>query len=489
MRVLVVSSEAAPFAKTGGLADVTGALPKALNHAGVDVALVIPKYKAVDEAKFKLKETGITIKVPIAGGIKKAGILRGEIEGNIPVYFIKKDKYYDRDNLYGTEDGDYPDNAERFIFFSRAVLELCKAIDFKADVIHCNDWQTALIPVYMKTVYRDDLFFSETSTVLTVHNVGYQGLFWHFDMYLTGLGWELFTPEGIEFHGKINFLKGGLLFADVITTVSKGYCREIQTEEFGYGLEGVLARRKKDLYGIVNGIDYDEWDPAKDSYITANYSPDDIKGKALCKAALQQIYSLPVRREIPLIAMISRLAGQKGFDLIEGAVDSLMEMDLQMVFLGTGDRKYQELLEEIGSRYPKKAGVKIAYDTSLSHRIEAGADMFLMPSRYEPCGLNQLYSLKYGTIPVVRATGGLDDTIKNFSQKTGNGNGFKFREYSSEALLRTVNKAVGLYKDKRTWKKIMQNAMGSVFSWEYSAQEYLKVYKKAITKTRGRGNS
>jgi len=482
VRVLMVSPEAVPFAKTGGLADVAGALPKALKNTGVDVALVMPKYRDVDEERFSLRETGITIKVPIAGGSKKATVLKGKIEGNIPVYFIRNDKYYDRKELYGTAHGDYPDNAERFVFFSRAVLELSKAIDFKADVIHCNDWQTALIPVYIKTLYKDDLFFSETATVLTVHNLGYQGLFWHFDMHLTGLGWDLFTPEGIEFFGKINFLKGGLVFSDIITTVSKGYSREIQTEELGHGLEGVLSQRKNVLYGIVNGIDYDEWDPATDTYITTNYSPEDIKGKAICKSELQRLYSLPVKKETPLIAMISRLAGQKGFDLIEGAIDELMAMDLQVVFLGTGDRKYQELLEEIGSRYPKKAGVKIGYDVALAHKIEAGADVFLMPSRYEPCGLNQLYSLKYGTIPVVRATGGLDDTIKNFNPRTGNGNGFKFRDYSSDALLKCVSKAVELYKDKRRWKKIMQNAMACDFSWEHSAKEYVKVYNKALTK-------
>ena len=277
-------------------------------------------------------------------------------------------------------------------------------------------------------------------------------------------------------------MKGGLVFSDIITTVSKAYSREIQTEELGHGLEGVLAQRKNVLYGIVNGIDYDEWDPAKDTYITAKFSSEDIKGKAICKNELQRLYSLPVKKDIPLIAMISRLAGQKGFDLIEGAVDDLMAMDLQMIFLGTGDRKYQDLLEKIGSKYPKKAGVKIGYNVALAHKIEAGADIFLMPSRYEPCGLNQLYSLKYGTIPVVRATGGLDDTIKNFNSETGNGNGFKFRDYSSDAILKGVSKAVELYKDKRRWKKIMQNAMACDFSWEHSAKEYVKVYNKALTK-------
>lgn len=483
----MASPEAVPFAKTGGLADVAGALPKALKGMGIDVGLVLPKYRSVDEKKLKLRDTGITIKVPISDRVKKATVLIGETSGNIPVYFIKKDGYYDREGLYGTEDGDYPDNAERFIFFSRAVIELSKALDLRFDIIHCNDWQTAMIPVYLKTLYREDPLFSETATVFTVHNLGYQGLFWHFDMHLTGLGWELFTPEEIEFYGKINFMKGGLIFSDLLTAVSKAYSKEIQSEELGHGLEGVLARRKNDLYGIVNGIDYEEWDPAKDGHIAATYGPKELKGKALCKSELQRLYSLPTKRDVPVIAMISRLAGQKGFDLIEEAVDRLMSMDLQLVFLGTGDRIYQKLLEDIGKRYPEKVGVKIAYDTVLAHKIEAGADIFLMPSRYEPCGLNQLYSLKYGTIPVVRATGGLDDTIKSFNPKTGNGNGFKFRDYSADALLRAVKKAISLYRDKESWKKVMQNAMECDFSWEHSANEYLKVYQKAINKVKSRG--
>jgi starch synthase len=484
VRVLVVTPEAVPFAKTGGLADVAGALPKALMGMGVDVRLVIPKYRVVDEGRFGLRDTGITLRVPISESFKKAGVLIGETPEKVPVYFIKKDPYYDREGLYVTREGDYPDNAERFVFFSRAAVELSKAIGFRADVIHCNDWQTALIPVYLKTLYRNDPFFSDTATVYTVHNLGYQGLFWHFDMHLTGLGWDLFTPDGIEFHGKINLMKGGLVFSDAITTVSKKYGREIQTEEFGHGLEGVIAQRSGDLYGIVNGIDYDEWDPARDPHIAGNFTPDDIKGKALCKAELQRLYSLPVRKDIPLLAMISRLVDQKGFDLIEEAIDRLMAMDLQFVFLGTGERRYEELLEEIGRRYPKKAGVRIAYDTPLAHRIEAGADIFLMPSRYEPCGLNQLYSLRYGTIPVVRATGGLDDTVKNFNSKTGNGNGFKFRDYSVEALLKEVKRAVDIYRGKRVWKGIMQNAMRCDFSWEHSAKGYLKVYRKALDKAR-----
>lgn len=482
MRVMIASPEAVPFAKTGGLADVAGALPKALKKMGIDIILAIPKYRMINDKQFGLRDTGITISVPISGRIEYASVLEGEIEDNVPVYFIKKDSYYDRDDLYGTKEGDYLDNAERFVFFSKAVLELCKEINFKADVIHCNDWQTALIPVYLKTLYRGTPCLSMTATVYTVHNLGYQGLFWHLDMHLTGLGWELFTPEGIEFHGKINFMKAGLIFSDVITTVSKAYSKEIQTEEFGHGLEGVLIQRRKDLFGIINGIDYDEWDPAKDADIAANFSPHDMTGKALCKAELQRLYSLPVKKNVPLVAMVSRLVDQKGLDLIEKVVDKLMKRDLQIVFLGTGDKKYQELLEDMGRRYPGKVGVRIMYDVALAHKIEAGADIFLMPSKYEPCGLNQLYSLKYGTMPVVRATGGLNDTIKSFNRKTGKGNGFKFRAYSERALSKEMNKALDFYKDKKVWKKVMQNAMTCDFSWEHAAKEYLNIYRKAARK-------
>ncbi len=493
MKILISSPEIVPFAKTGGLADVTGALPKALERLGEDVAAIMPKYKIVDEKKFGLEYTGKNINVPISNRIEEAKIYKGYINSEaggrgqgaskgIPVYFIDKKEYYDREYLYGTPQGDYPDNAERFIYFSRAVLEACKAIGFKPDIIHCNDWQTGMLPVYLKTLYKNDPFFKDTAVLFTVHNIGYQGLFWHFDMHLTNLGWDIFTPEGIEFYGKINILKGGILYSDIITAVSKTYSLEIQTEEYGRGLDGVLLKRKDDLCGVLNGIDYEEWNPETDGYLAAKYSVNDLSGKWECKKDLLDIYGLAPSKEIPVIAAISRLDEQKGFDLVTEVIADLMGLDLQFIFLGTGKEKYQKIFEDIGKKYPLKAGIKIGFDNALAHKIEAGADMFLMPSKYEPCGLNQLYSLKYGTVPVVRATGGLNDTIENYDPIKKTGNGFKFKEYSSKELLSAIKRAVDVYGVHPDWKELMVKAMGEDYSWGHSAREYLELYKKAIEK-------
>ncbi len=485
MKILFASPEIVPFAKTGGLADVSGALPKALEKLGEDVTAIMPKYRAVDDKKFGLEYTGKNIQVPISNRIEEAKIYKGYInrqKTDIPIYFIDKKEYYDRPYLYGTPAGDYPDNAERFIYFDRAILETCKTIGLKPDVIHCNDWQTGMVPVYLKTLYKDDPFFKDTSTLFTVHNLGYQGLFWHLDMHLTNLGWDIFSPDGIEFYGKINILKGGLVYSDAITTVSKTYSQEIQTKEYGCGLDGVLRKRKDDLYGVVNGIDYEEWNPATDKYLSAKYLKENLSGKWDCKKDLLNIYGLKASKEVPVLSVISRLADQKGFDLIAEIMDELMKLDVQFVLLGTGEDKYHKLFEDIGKKYPSKAGIKIGFDNALAHKIEAGADMFLMPSRYEPCGLNQLYSLKYGTIPIVRATGGLNDTIENYDPVRKSGNGFKFTEYSSKTLLTTIKTAVDFYRDKSQWNRLMINAMGEDFSWSHSAREYVELYKKAVNR-------
>jgi starch synthase len=435
----------------------------------------------VDVERYGLSRLGVTIEVPVAERTEKAELLEGTLDGDVPVYFIEKPSYFDRPHLYQTSDGvDYPDNSERFVFFSRGVLEALKALGQKPAVIHCNDWQTGLIPVYLKTMGRQDPHLGGVATVFSVHNLGYQGLFRHMDMPLTGLDWELFTPDGIEFYGKINFLKAGLMFADVLNTVSKTYAKEIQTEEFGHGLDGVLRYRSDVLYGIVNGIDYGVWNPASDPHIPSNYSPEDIKGKATCKKALQEELGLPTKGRTPLIGIVSRLATQKGFDLLVEAMDKLMAIDLQLAILGSGDPAYHEALEGAAKRYPKKIGLKLGFDEGLAHRIEAGSDMFLMPSRYEPCGLNQLYSLKYGTIPVVRATGGLEDTIANYSEARGTGTGFKFRSYSAAALLRVVQKACLVYADRRAWRRLMERAMAQDFSWGASARAYEEIYRRAV---------
>lgn len=479
LRVLFASPEVAPLAKTGGLADVAGALPKALAGLGHDVRIIMPYFRQADDSGLEIIKTNQQVTVPIGDRAVSAGICVSHL-GDVPVYLIDKPEYYDREYLYGTPEGDYPDNAERFMFFSKAVLAACKALDFQPDVVHCNDWQTGLVPALLRVVHRDDPFWSSVATVFTIHNLAYQGKFWYFDMPMTGLPDEVFTPEGIEFYGQINLMKAGIVYSDVINTVSKRYSEEIRDPEFGCGLEGILTARKDDLYGILNGVDYEVWSPETDPHIPANYSAAKLGGKRKCKRALLDEYGIAGRSNAPLIGMISRLAAQKGFDILYEAFDGMMKLGVSFVLLGTGDQKYHELFAALAEKYPKQVGVKLAFDNALAHRIEAGADMFLMPSRYEPCGLNQIYSLRYGTVPVVRATGGLDDTIVNFSPSRGTGTGFKFRDYKASALLSCVRRAVQTYADRESWKQLMRNAMQADFSWERSAKEYAKLYQKAL---------
>lgn len=482
LKILIASPEVAPFAKTGGLADVTGALPKALEQLGHEVAVILPKYAMVDKGGFPQTKVLDRLSLPISDRWVDMSIYETKLGEAIPVYLLANEAYYDRPELYRTSQGDYPDNAERFIYFAKAIPEVAKRLDFQPDCIHCNDWQTGLVPLFLHALYRDDPFFAQTGTLFTIHNLAYQGVFWHYDWHLLGIGWEYFTPEGIEFYGHINLLKAGVVYAQIINTVSKTYSREIQTEEFGHGLEGILRAREKDLFGIVNGIDYEEWSPAKDGWIAAPYEDRHLAGKAACKVDLLKQFGLPPQASRPIIAVISRLASQKGFDLLAEITEELMERDLFFILLGTGDQVYHDLFGEIGKRFPERAGIRLGFDNALAHKIEAGSDMFLMPSRYEPCGLNQLYSLKYGTIPIVRSTGGLADTIKDYNPRTKKGNGFSFTEYSSAQLLATIDRALSLYQDRRSWKELMRNAMGEDYSWEVSAQQYLKLYRKAQQK-------
>lgn len=481
MRILFASPEAVPFVKTGGLGDVSGALPRALAKLGAKVFLIIPKYRQVDENKFSLKKTGQIIKVPLGQKTEVGEILTTELAPNCQVLFIQQDKYYDRDYLYTTPSGDYEDNAERFIFFSRAILEAALVLEIKPQVIQCNDWQTGLTPVYHKSIYKSLPIMKETITAFTIHNIAYQGLFWHYDMPMTNLGWELFTPQALEFYGKINFLKGGIVFADAVITVSRKYKEEIQTPEFGCGLEGVLRDRQADLYGILNGVDYSEWSPEVDPFIKQRYNSADFSGKKICKIDLQREFGLPISEDTPLLATISRLTDQKGCDLLAATMEEIIKMNLQFVILGTGDEKYQLLFQDLQTKYPQQVGVKIGFDNILAHKIEAGADIFIMPSRYEPCGLNQIYSLRYGTVPIVRATGGLDDTIINYSPENGAGNGFKFQEYSPVALLETIKRALQIFQNKNLWHKLMRQGMAEDFSWDRSAKEYLTVYEKTMS--------
>ena len=457
MKILLCSSEVVPFAKTGGLADVAGSLPLYLKKLKADIRVCMPKYKCVNVKGRKAK-----------------------MAGSIPVYFIQNDKYFNRPFLYGTEKGDYPDNLERFSFFSKAVLELLKKEDFKPDVIHCNDWQTALIPVYLKTIYKDDTFYKDIKTVLTIHNMAYQGTFAKEQYPAIGIGWEHFHMEGLEFYGIVNLMKGGLVFSDYITTVSPTYSKEIQTSEFGCKLEGVLAKRKDALAGILNGIDYDEWNPGQDKELFRRYSHSLAADKVYNKVGLQKECGLPVQPDIPLLGVVGRLAHQKGFDILAEKINEICSMNLQFVLLGTGDEVYHKLMHDIAKKYPKKTSINIKFDAILAKRIYAGSDMFLMPSRYEPCGLGQLISLRYGTIPIVRKTGGLADTITEFNIQTQEGNGFIFEEYSAEELLNAIKRALDVYKDRKLWLNLVKKAMEYDFSWDSSAKEYIKLYKKVV---------
>lgn len=487
MRVLFATPEAVPFAKTGGLADVAGALPKFLQGLGCEVMVVMPYYRMVKRAGFPLQYLGEEIEVPLGNELLQADIYQGQIDKDIPIYFIGRDEFFDREYLYSTPRGDYFDNAERFIFFSKAVLQFCQFMGFSPEIIHHHEWQTGLIPAYLKSIYRNDPFFSHTSVVFTIHNIAYQGIFKKEKFGLTDLPMEMYNPEGIEFWERINLMKAGIVYADVINTVSQKYSEEIQTPEYGYGLEGILRKRGKDLYGIVNGVDYQDWDPSHDPHLIAPYDLNRISGKRECKKDLLKELGLPSSLEnVPLLGMISRLADQKGFDLLMEILDELFTLNIGFVLLGTGEQKYNDLFTQVALKYPQKAGIRIAYDDRLAHKIEAGADLFLMPSKYEPCGLNQIYSLKYGTIPVVRATGGLDDTITAYDPATGNGNGFKFTRYDAKEFLNQIKVAIDFYFQPEHWKKLLGNAMTSDFSWERSARAYLHLYQKALKK-RGSG--
>ena len=481
MNVLIASPEVFPFIKTGGLADVTGSLPKALKKLGIDARVILPKHKGIEEHGFPLRYKNYKFSCPMSQTYVDGEVVETEYDGVI-AYLVEKDDYYYRDYLYSTPDGDYLDNAERFIFFSKSVLEAIRVTGFIPDVLHCNDWESALVPAFLRTLYKEEPFLRKIATLLTIHNLGYQGIFWQHDMHLLNMGWEYFTPDYLEFFGNINFLKAGIVFSDIINTVSRQYSREIQTPEFGYGLDGILRTREEDLYGIINGIDYEEWNPEKDPYIPANYSEKNLEKKELCKQALQVAFGLPAKKELPLVGTISRLADQKGFDLIAASLEEMLSYGTQYVLLGTGERKYHDLFTELSGKFPKSFALKVAYDNKLAHLIEAGADMFLMPSRYEPCGLNQLYSLRYATVPIVRAVGGLEDTIRDYTEEPNRGTGFKFRQYSGQAMLDAIRRALTIYGKRDDWRSLMTRCMAENFSWERSAREYVGLYRKAIEK-------
>jgi starch synthase len=481
LKILFVSPEVAPFAKTGGLADVAGSLPEALKELDHDIRIITPLYKCTMESEYEFNPLKKKISVPVGSKIVEGSIYEGRLR-NVPVYFIRRDSFFNRKYLYGSSRGDYPDNAARFIFFSRSVLETLRAIDFFPDIIHGNDWHCGILPVYLKTIYKAAPSYCKIATLYTVHNVAYHGSFPASEFSLTCLPKNLFNPWGVEFWDKVNFLKGGVLFSDVINTVSEKYSKEIQTGEYGFGLDGVFRDRKKDLFGILNGVDYSEWNPATDKFIASNYCEKALAGKRACKKSLIKEFGLNVNLDHPVIGIISRLTDQKGFDILEEAMEELMSMPLTIVLLGTGDSLHEKLIRGLAKRYPNKLGVKITFDNATAHRVQAGSDLLLMPSRYEPCGLTQIYSLRYGTIPIVRATGGLDDTVKDYDPVTGNGNGFKFKNYSPNELVDKVRFALSVYEDSVAWKSLVHLAMKEDYSWKISAKKYEKLYFKACTK-------
>ncbi|MGH9359805.1 MAG: glycogen synthase GlgA [Terriglobia bacterium] len=477
MRVFFVASECVPFSKTGGLADVVGALPEALAALGHDVSVIIPRYRGTKPGSPVPNAENLTI--PLSSGFKFAALQRGGMVKGVQHYLVECPELFDREGLYQTKDGkDYPDNPARFAAFSLAAIEGMKRLGQPPGIVHCHDWQTSLVPVYLKTLYADDSFFSHTASVLTIHNLGYQGLFPAEVLPDINLDWSLFQIDGLEFFGKVNYLKGGIVFSDFITTVSRRYAAEIQTPEFGYGLEGVLRSRAGRLQGILNGVDYDAWNPASDSLIPAHYTPADLAGKLICKKELlvKMGAASPVLNR-PVIGIVSRFATQKGFDLVEQIAGDLVAMDACVVALGAGEPRYEELFRTLAAQHPDKFFVKVGYDNALAHQIEAGSDIFLMPSRYEPCGLNQIYSLKYGAVPLVRATGGLDDTIQDFDGT--NGTGFKFSDYSAPALLGALKRAIDAYHHATAWTRLVQNGMSKDFSWPVSASAYAQVYHQA----------
>ncbi|HEY6412837.1 MAG TPA: glycogen synthase GlgA [Edaphobacter sp.] len=478
MHIVFAASECAPWAKTGGLADVVSSLPRELVKLGHKASVFIPYYRQVAKLVPNAPVVLPSVTIPFPSYNRFVSILNGGVTEGVQTYFVDSPELFDRENFYGTPSGDYPDNAERFGLLSRAVIEATKVLGVP-DVFHVHDWQTAMLAVLLRSTYFFDPVFRHVPVVLTIHNAGYQGWFPPRTMETLLLPWDMFTFEKLEQNDDVNFLKGGIVYADALTTVSQKYAQEIQTAEYGNGLEGTIQRRSGDLFGILNGVNYDEWDPATDSNIAAHYTPMKLAGKKECRRDLLHAFGLEgVSDSTAVIGVVSRFATQKGFDFIVEILDKLVQEDIVLVMLGNGEEYYERLLTEMAERYSSKVRVQVKFDNVMAHKIEAGSDMFLMPSRYEPGGLNQIYSLKYGTIPIVRATGGLDDTIDE--QPDGGGNGFKFWGYNSDALMDAIRRALATFRNKKEWTAMMKRGMAQDFSWTKPAQEYVRVYERTI---------
>jgi starch synthase len=479
MRILMVASEALPFAKTGGLADVMCSLPRALASLGHEIDVVMPRYRGITEGA----RVG-RVRVPLGRQVSDADVFATESHG-VRTVFLAHDGYFDREHLYGLDGHDYADNAERFAFLCRGALEWA-AGEARYDAVHGHDWQAGLLPVFLAREFAAHPTLGAVPSIFTIHNLAYQGVFDSSWLLRLGLGWDLFTIETLEYWGRISFLKGGITFSRTVTTVSPRYAREIQTPEYGFGFDGILRYRSEDLVGILNGIDDDHWDPARDPNLPVPYDASNLMGKSAAKRAVLEEYGLPVNEAAlarPLIGMISRMVDQKGFDLLAGIADELPRLDASVVVLGTGDRRYEDLWLGLAARHPERIGARVGYDEGLAHLIEGGVDLFLMPSRFEPCGLNQMYSQRYGTLPLVRATGGLYDTVRNLDVAAGEGTGFTFDEYSPQALLGTLRWALSIYPQRELWRRMQEAAMRQDFSWKRSARKYVRVYEAALRGT------
>jgi starch synthase len=478
LRVVFIASEAAPFAKTGGLADVAGSLPNALRQLNVDIRVVLPGYREVFEHSLRHEPACSNLNTWLGSQRLTFQVRKLSIENIAPIYVIDREDMFDRPHLYGNADGDYYDNAERFIFFCRAVAALMHSWDFAPQIIHCNDWHTGLIPLYMQM----EPAFHRFKTLFTLHNLGYSGLFSRDKFALTGLDSLHYQPDGLEFYGKWSMLKAGLVYSRAVSTVSPTYAREIQTPEYGKGLDGVLRNRRASVFGLLNGVNYQMWRPETDAVIPARYTPDDLSGKRICKAALIRACQLDESlMDCPVIGIVSRLDVQKGIDLVIPILSELIgSLKVGLVILGTGDGDLQQSLQRAGEPYPDAFAFIQRFDEELARTILAGADMLLVPSRYEPCGLTQLYAMKYGTVPVVRATGGLNDTVSEVNERTGEGTGFTFKLADSTDCLTAIQKAVGVYRMPLIWRRIQTNGMSMDFSWEKAARNYLSLYQELM---------
>lgn len=482
-KILFVSSEAVPFCKSGGLADVSGALPKALKRSGHDVRVVLPRYWSIDKEKYALKIAIMSMGVPMGGRTVWCQVLEGEVDG-VKYYFIEHEGYFGRAGIYDDGKKEYWDNAERFGFFSRAAIQLCRDLKFKPEIIHANDWQTALVPAYLKIKETWDDFFAGTASVFTIHNIGYQGVFPSVFYDFLDLGGENYTESKFESWGKVHFMKGGIFYADSITTVSPSYAREILTPEGGSGLAPYLERRRDDLYGILNGADYDVWHPENDRLIPAKYSCRDLSGKNVCKGVLQKEFLLREEPDVPVIGVVSRLVSQKGFHLLAPVISSIVrDMRVQFAIVGNGEKGLEDFFGGLPRSFPGTIGAWIGFNDHKAHLVESGADFFLMPSLYEPCGLNQIYSLKYGTLPIVREIGGLKDTVVQYNEFAGEGTGFKFHSADPYAIYYTVGWAVSTYYDRpHHLARMRESAMRTDFSWFGSANKYDEIYEKALAR-------